>query len=192
MTTDKSVMPSLDQDEEGNLQIYIPRRNFGDFIQGLLSQPRSLGKSWKRFFDIDQNFIRHLHELLRQRVQSQQIASLASFQASIFFLDGRVITITSWDAFDSFIDNSDSVTTRSDIVWSYLVKFPSKPIPEKQTIAISFNTGVKDVDTTTRNDLIGRFIRWFILDDEGSAIAVKIEYTELTWGPIFCAIWKLI
>jgi hypothetical protein len=160
MTTGKSVIPSLDQDDEGNLQIYIPKRDFGDFIQGLLSQPRSTGARWRRFFDVDQNFVKHLHELIRQRVQSQQIASLASFQASIFFLDGRVQTITSWEAFDSFNDNSDSVTTRLNIVWSYLVKFPSKPVPEKQTIGISFNTGIRDVDTTTRNDLIGKFVRW--------------------------------
>ena len=183
MTSGKSVMPSLGHDEEGNLQIYIPKRDFGEFIQGLLSQPRSIRKRWTRLFDVDHAFIRHLNELIKQRVQSQQISSVVSFQASIYFFDGRVQVLPSWEAFDAFNDNSNSFTTRLEIIWSYLVKCPAKPIPEKQTISITMNTGIgNSTDSIKRNDIFVTFIRWFVLDEEDSEIAVRIEYTELTWG----------
>src|SRR5208337_1781537 len=143
MTDDNLAIPSLSQDDEGNLQIHIPKREFGDFIQGLLAQPRSVKKTEKKFFDIDHAFLKHLNEIVKQRVQSQQLAKLVSFQGSIYFSDGRVQTLTTWDAFDNFVDNSDSiVVTMLDVVWVYLVKFPTKLIPEKQSIGISIDTGI--------------------------------------------------
>src|SRR5271157_1363906 len=136
MNSNKLVIPSLAEDENGNLQIHIPRNDFGEFIQGLLAQPRTLRKTWKKYFNIDHDFIRHLNEVVKQRVHSQQISNVISFQSSIYFLDGRIQTVTSWDAFDKFRDNSDSIATKLDIIWGYLVKFPAKPIPEKQTTPI--------------------------------------------------------
>jgi hypothetical protein len=175
------MMPSFGRDGDGNLQIHIPERDFGEFIQGLLSQPRSIRRVWLRIFDVDFMFARHLNELLKQRVQSQQVSNMVSFQSSIHFLDGRVLTLTSWEAFDAFNDNSDSSTTKLELIWSYLVKFPGKAIPEKQTIAVRITTGGNS-ESGRRKDMVARFAKLFIIDDDNSGIGVRIDYTELTWG----------
>jgi hypothetical protein len=182
MTPSNSMMPFLGRDGEGNLQIHIPERDFGEFIQGLLSQPRSIRRVWPNIFDIDFMFVRHLHELIKQRVQSQQVSNIVSFQASIYFLDGRVQTLTSWEAFDAFSDNSDSSTTKLELAWAYLVKFPGKSIPEKQTISVRINTGVSSLESSKNRDIVARFARFFIVDDDDSGVGIKIDYTELTWG----------
>lgn len=44
MNSNRMIVPSLAQDDQGNLQIHIPKEDFGDFIQGLLAQPRTLRK----------------------------------------------------------------------------------------------------------------------------------------------------
>src|SRR5579863_7872825 len=106
MGSDRSTVPSLAQVDDGNIQIHVPRAEFGEFIQGLLSQPRSLQRTETRFFDIDHNFIRHLNEVIKQRVQTQQHAQLVSFASSIYFSDSRIQTLSSWEALDTFVDNS--------------------------------------------------------------------------------------
>lgn len=79
-------------------------------------------------------------------------------------------------------DNSDYVVAKAEIIWGYLVKFPSKPIPEKQTIVISIDAGLDNAEKATSQDIVKRITQMFILDNDNSEITIKVEYTELTWG----------
>jgi hypothetical protein len=79
--------------------------------------------------------------------------------------------------------NSDSVTAKIDLIWSYLVKFPGKPIPGKQTIAVTMDSGIDHAETIKLGDGgFSRVLRLFIFDNESSEISINIAYTEVTWG----------
>jgi hypothetical protein len=143
----------------------------------------------RNFFDIDHNFIRNLSEVIKQRVQAQQHAQLVSFGSSIYFSDNRIQTLSSWEALDNFVDNSDDRVTKIELIWNYLVKFPSKSIPEKQSIAVIFDTGQversiqdKSQDSVPIDTIFKKFIKTMVLDNYSSVVSTKIDYSELTWG----------
>jgi hypothetical protein len=115
-------------------------------------------------------------------VGSQQPAHLTSFQSSIYFSDDRIQTVTTWEAFDTFVDNSTSTVTGVDLVWVFLVQFPGRPTPEKESIAITIDTGrMKKKIQQIRNDSVTRYLAILLLDQDPE-IKVKIDYTEMTWG----------
>jgi hypothetical protein len=63
-----------------------------------------------------------------------------------------------------------------DLVWVFLVQFPGRPTPEKQSIAITIETGeTKRNMQKTRDDAV---VVWFANSEE---IKIKIYYIELTW-----------
>jgi hypothetical protein len=121
-------------DPEGNPQINIPKAALGEFLSGLLGQPRSTTKTLFQNFEIDHAFLCNLDTIINQRIVSHQEATLASFHAVIEFKGNRSEVVNSRDAFISFNDLSDSATRKVTMSWLYLVKFPQKSVPENKKL----------------------------------------------------------
>jgi hypothetical protein len=184
----KTQAPNIQKDHVPNGQLVIPvdKNRFGEFISSLLGEPRSTEKSYDEPFKIDKDFIRALSEVISQRVNTQQIASLASFKSKVFYEDGKVQTETSQDSFFDLNDFHTSRPIKIALSWTYLVQFPNVDFPQKQMISLSY-----DVDKNIANNSSQRRDRQGILSrialylgdiDLRPEIKVRIDYTEFTWG----------
>ena len=166
------------------LHIEIPKQQLGSFLSGLLGQPRRTEKVSSRVFSIDHSFLCNLDSILDQRITGQQRSNLTSFNATIVFADGRSQTETSRDTFRAFNDLSLSPTTGVTIVWTYLVWFPGRSVPEKQEISLSISSDVRKDRKREIGEDFRRALRdaLFDLEESRSAIRVRVSFTELTWG----------
>lgn len=166
----------LEGGEPESWQITIARRDFADFIKGLLGQPRSVEQEYQLTFKIDHDWISDLDHIIDQRITNQHDASLVDFSCKFFFADGQIYTVTTKDAFRNFGTKSDVLSNGIEIIWTYLVKFPGKTIPEKQEILFSAKT-----ESARRKDL-PKILAFDIPFPDPGLLRVKIMYTELTWG----------
>ncbi len=121
----------------GELTLRIPNRSLGEFISGLLGQKRTIRHRFEeRPFLAEQNWILNILEVVDQRL-SQNPHSLASFKASIYFSGGVVHSMESVDAFKAYSNMSNEETVGLSLSISYVVSFPDKEFPEKQSIEVN-------------------------------------------------------
>jgi hypothetical protein len=172
--TESITIRGDDNSDERAVVLSIPRRSFGDFIQGLLGEPRRIERKYKFRFVVDLNNIANLDAVVMQRVTQQHQARLIDFQARIYFENGTRKTLPSREALLSFGDNSYVKTIGISIVWIFLIQFPHSKIPEKQ--AIRFRA------FSRRRLEEERFNARFSDFDELSSMQIEIEHTEVTWG----------
>lgn len=183
--TDKLITvtggPEGDSDR---FQLDIPREQLGSFLSGLLGQPRRVEKIFVQTFSIDHTFLRNLDNIIHQRVTTQQRSTLTAFSAAVYFKDGRVQTETSQATFHSFNDISNIPATGVKLIWTYLVWFPGRGIPEKQEISVLISADEKGRAQQEIGNKTQRAVRdsVFLLTETMSRIKVAISYTELTWG----------
>ena len=184
MNDGKVTVSGNPNDGSDIFKIDIPRQELGVFLQSLLGQPRKIEKISNRQFKINHQFLINLDNIIDQRVTTQQKAHLTAFTATVHFDDHRSQTETSREAFRAFVDISTALTSGIDIVWTYLVWFPGREIPEKQEIAISISSSEADRrEREIGSNSIRRLRRSIIWPEEPtSRIRVIIHYTEVTWG----------
>lgn len=128
---------SLGPSEAGSeiVTLNIPRRDFGQFIQGLLGEPRTIERRYEHKFVIDQPWIQNLDAIIGQRC-SQNVSKLIEITAKIRLESGVTKTLNSRAALFAFSDISDSPTDAIDISWVFLIQFPTKKVPERQVIKL--------------------------------------------------------
>lgn len=182
MATDKLIVSQDAHHSTGDLQISIPREDLGSFLSSLLGQQRTIIKKADRFFLVDHRFLINIHHIIQQRINSQQKANLVSYLAIIHFSDNRTETISSAAGFEAFSDSSEWPTTKIEVSWTYLIQFPNKSIPEKQTISIVVDTGVIQSNNSKMLNRSLRVLASFLFDESESEIVIKLEYTEYSWG----------
>ena len=103
----------------GTLQISIPKDSLGTFLSGLLGQQRSIEKYIFSGFEIDHSFLCHLDSLIDQRIVTHQEASLVSLGGKVETKENRVHAFSSRSALKTFVELSNSPTTKAEITWVY-------------------------------------------------------------------------
>lgn len=157
----------------------IPRRDFGEFIQGLLGEPRTIEKEYEIAFAIDPAWIQNLDSVIGQRC-GQNVSKLIELQARVYLQSGVTKTINSRESLFTFSDVSNSPTVGIDITWVFLIQFPTKNVPERQSIKIRAFSNRYQSFPTGRIKVVGS--HFIFADDTISALEIRIEHTELTWG----------
>lgn len=152
----------------------------GEFITSLLGQQQSIERDLVEPFDIDHHWIVNLHETIDQRIKTQTNSTLISFSLIIYFENGLKRTFNSFEAFEIYNETKKIIPIGIKILWNYLVKFPSKDIPEKQQITFSAHI---HREKNKNRDIVEKFINKYILSNLGRyTINYQIDHTERTWG----------
>lgn len=165
--------------EENQRAIVIPvgDEDLGNFISGLLGQPQSIQKEIYGAFDVDHAWLMNAHHLLYQRIQQQNKASLVAFSAEILFEDGLSRRLTSFEAFQVYVEPKPIISNGVKLKWTYLVQFPNKSTPEKQEVSFLVSTDIR-----TTSDIEEIFPFRFHRRRGGGVMAYQIDHTERTWG----------
>jgi hypothetical protein len=152
-----------------------PPDQFRDFIAGLLGRAQTIETTIAGPFEVTKDSIENLYHLLEQRLSSQNEATLVQFTTRIVYDDNSSVLLNSLQDFLSYNEVKPLISVGLHLSWTYLIKFPNKPFPEKQLVLISFDTagrsvafqGVGAVQLSYR---------------EPNPITLRIEHTDRTWG----------
>lgn len=156
--------------QDSYLRLSIPKERFGEFIGGLLDQPIEISRSSYREFDIDTAWVEQTIYLLKQRITQQNVSEIVSFSGSVGFEKGEVVKFRDLDTFLGYVPSAAKCSISVEFRVSYLVEFPNKIIPEKQSISV----GASDRDL--KRDKGVRY------SYDAGHIWYRIECTERTWG----------
>jgi hypothetical protein len=163
--------------EEGYLLLPYSKDEFKEFISSLLGTPQAIKREFVGGFVVGTDDVRNIHQLISQRIQQQNDATLAKFDAQIVFNDGSSVELNSLGDLLVYNEVRPVVSRALHVRWDWLVKFQDKQVPEKQSIQLSF-AGF----STTRKRLISADDAPEMLVRRGGAISLRIEYTARTWG----------
>lgn len=176
MGNELNLKLSDDEREDQFVQVPIKRKDFGDFITGLLGQPETISDKKIGVFEARYEWLIHLHHLIDQRIKQQAKSSLVDFSAVFNYRNAPERKITTIEGFLNFNEAKIVTTKGIKIVWTYLVSFPNKATPEKQEITLTLLTDRTEIvhigatrvsrQTTSKNGII----------------AYAISHTERTWG----------
>ncbi len=165
------------------VSIPVSSKALAIFIGELLGQRRNTEKVFRGYsFSIDLNWLLNLHLIIDQRIASQNDGSLADFKATIYFDSGRIHNIYGFESFNTYRDISNEICTAVELAWTYLVRFPSKTLPEKQEInfKITVDEKYKERKLQSRHSFFKDYIR--IGADAGSFARTEIAFSDFTWG----------
>jgi hypothetical protein len=160
------------------ISLSFERRQLGEFITNLLGQRRRLSRSFDVLFTLTWTWLYNLDELIVQRVENQNEGSLVDFSFKVFLASGRTTHLTTRADFKSFRDISAFETVGIELVWTFLVKFPSPDVPEKQEIRFSAKTTNLDRGMARRK-LLSYFDN---LTFESEELLLEVYYSNITWG----------
>ncbi|WP_394209520.1 hypothetical protein [Enterovibrio calviensis] len=143
--------------------------DFTDFVSSLLGKGLTIEKNYSDKYEVDAISLQQLYFLICQRAE-QNAGKLVSFNSKLYFSDKSSISFNSPD--DLFSHNEiKKVETRSlSIEMCFLIHFPSRQAPEKQTISITFTPG-----------RVLRHRGEFLHVDE-SEVSLQIHHTEKSWA----------
>ncbi|KFZ38423.1 hypothetical protein HR45_02965 [Shewanella mangrovi] len=176
MNNDLSLLVSGNDDGNSYVQVPIKKKDFGDFITNLLGQPEKIRDSKSGTYEINFEWLIHIHHLLDQRINQQNYAELVDFSAVFKFESGTERKITTIGGFLNFNEAKMVCTKSVEITWTYLVNFPNKAAPEKQEITLELITELAEVVTVGRSSVIRNAI------SGKGIISYVISHTERTWG----------
>ncbi|MEZ8230871.1 hypothetical protein AB6C58_19055 [Vibrio splendidus] len=179
-----NMFPALEpeHDDNGNTVITIPvkKGDLGHFISDLLGQKQSLERNYRVDFSADHSWFMNLHEMIYQRISQQSESHLINFTAVIYFEGGLKRSITSFEAFQGYVETKNQRTTGIKIVWEYLVHFPKKSHPEKQQISLT--ASLANSKSSSSSNSIDKLAQSIAYRGGKSLINVQIDHTERTWG----------
>lgn len=176
----------VDRDSDDNVSVVLPlrKKDLGNFISNLLGQQQSISREVTSRFDIDHAWLVNLHELLQQRIKQQADSTLIDFVALIHFESGLKRTITTADSFKAYAETKKDDVVAVTLLWSYLVKFPGRPFPDKQEI--SFHARVRREERyrleSKKNFFVSFIIGSIHSESDSSFITYEVSHTERTWG----------
>ena len=143
--------------------------DFTDFVSSLLGKGLTIEKNYSDKYEVDAISLKQLYFLITQRAE-QNAGKLVSFNSKLYFSDRSSISFNSPD--DLFSHNEiKKVQTRSmSMEMCFLIHFPSRQAPEKQTISITFTPG-----------RVLRHRGGYVHVDE-SEVSLQIHHTEKSWA----------
>lgn len=144
---------------------------FGEFISGLLGRKQTIEGSEQGTFEIEQRDIINTFNLIHQRVEAQNTASLAAFSLKVIYNNGNSVTHNTIPSFESHHPIEPCHPIEVVLHLTYLVEFKGSTVPEKQSIEVSF--------TCYSHPWKDPRPRRYVME---GAIEYRIEYTERTWG----------
>src|SRR5260370_7953108 len=74
----------------------------GAFVSGLLGKPQTMSRSMRGPFQVRRADIEDLHELIEQRLSSQNNASLVGFSAKIVYQDASSVLLNAFFQFKTY------------------------------------------------------------------------------------------
>ncbi len=175
----KSIGSSDNTDTKNDyklLKIPIKNRDLGAFISSLLGQPQSIQRELSGTFDIDHAWFMNTHHLIEQRIQQQHEASFVDFSAVIFFENGLSRKLNTIQAFESYNEPKERISNGVKLKWTYLLKFPTKDLPERQEITLFVVTKIPE-EIYKIYPFVSKSMR-----HSKSIISYQIDHTERTWG----------
>ncbi|MDN4039910.1 hypothetical protein [Massilia sp. YIM B02443] len=158
-----------------SMELPIDKKTLGEFISGLLGQPQSIGKRFEDAFSVDHDWFIHFFSLILQRIQQQNSPEPLAFEARILYKDQLQRKITSWQAFQHFSETQNIVSIAVQFNLALLIHFPSKELPERQELIITF-------DSTRGRRFTGMFEGFLGASTPLGIIDVEIRHTERTWA----------
>ena len=161
------------------IAIHLPRQKFGEFIKNLLGQPYEISRNISGQFDVTQDGVNQIINLLQQRVLGQHRAHLVEFRGILFVEQGLEKKYTDIDAFFNFVQTGGDITKGVSVSLTYLVYFGDEDLPEKQNILFKIGSDHSKIRR------VGN-VRFMYSDDSyenwESTIHYRIESTKRSWG----------
>jgi hypothetical protein len=128
---------------------------------------------------VDWTWLRDLDQLVMQRVEHQNEGKLVDFSFKLLLSNGRITHITARSDFAGFRDLSNVESVGVELVWTFLVKFPTSRNPEKQEIRFVSKTAELDDHKMGKKGPL-HFIDKLAIESE--EMTVDIFYSNVTWG----------
>ena len=153
---------------------------FGDFVSGLLGKPQTIEKAIHEVFEVTHDAIANTFHLVKQRIDSQNEATLIQFTVRIEYDDNSSVLLNSLQDFLAYSEVRPIASVGVALSWVYLVKFKNRNVPEKQEIDLSFRTG-DEVGTIVAED-DGMFRIQISIRRSVSGVFLRIRHTDRTWG----------
>lgn len=168
-----------ESDDAGFLALPFDKAQFTDFLRGLLGAPQTIERRFRQSFALTTLHLKNLHEALLIRVDQQNVGQLVAFKATISFGDGSSVSLMTPESLFVYEETKPIESNGVTIVWTFLVQFPNKSIPEKQSVTFSAMG-----TTPTEGSLNWAFkrIEGHFVWDESTSISIRVEHTERTWG----------
>ncbi|WP_162914543.1 hypothetical protein [Desertibaculum subflavum] len=161
-----------------SIVLSVERDSFAEFISSVLGKPQTIGRTFSGQFDLKREDIENFFYLVDHRVREQNTASIVSTAFTISYNNGSSITLNSVKEFSSYSETKPIMVIGVSISLAYLVSFPDRKHPEKQTIDVNFFAG------PDRGD-------FFVSDGDGfpfpttmgsGIVALRIAHTARSWG----------
>jgi hypothetical protein len=164
------------------VSIPVSGRALANFLVDLLGQRRSTERIFRGDrFTVDHNWLINLHLILDQRIVSQNEGQLVSFKANIYYDNGRISNVFTYDGFSAYRDISSDVCVGVEMSWMYLIKFPGKELPEKQEVNFAISVDEKYKERKLQQKY--KFSEYVTLGaDQQSIIRINISYSDYSWG----------
>jgi hypothetical protein len=155
---------------------------FGDFVSGLLGKPQTIEKSIRGVFEFTHDAVANTFHLVKQRIDSQNEATLIQFTIRIEYDDNSSVLLNSLQDFLTYSEVRQIASVGVALSWVYLVKFKNSNVPEKQEIYLSFRTGDDDEVGNIFAEDDGVFIIQSSRRRSLSGVFLRIRHTDRTWG----------
>lgn len=157
--------------DDGEIVIRCPRKDFGDFLSGLLAQPQTIRKTHSGIFTIDINWLQNLETIVFQRIVVQNGGRFVSSSVDVYCSKGLSRNFSSVDAYKMHHETRPVHTVGFRTSWSFLVKFPGRNVEEKQTVSI-YAHSISPEHYEKRSSTF----------PEPGVFRILVEHTERTWG----------
>ncbi len=144
--------------------------DFADFISGLLGKPQTIERLFHGEYAIRKDDIESTYRLIEQRISQQDLANLIQFTLSTQYSDDSKVVHKSLADFLLYRELKPVRTVSVLMEWIYLIQFPDRKTPERQTIGVRFNAvDERDPDRRPRVVL-------------SNSIEFYINHTARTWA----------
>lgn len=166
------MQPSSSNTPSTALVLPVPNEQLGNFISRLLGSPQVIERRIGGSFEITSDDIINLHQILSQRIFSQNRGTEIECNLKIEYLDGSSVELKGVDQFISYAEVRSIISTGVTMSIGYLLHFEGHGAPERQQIDISMRTsefGEFDIGVPLISSNRGRFF-------------YRIQHTQRTWG----------
>jgi hypothetical protein len=150
---------------------------FADFVSGLLGAPQTIERRIFEPFEIRREDVENTFHVVNQRITQQNQASLMQFTAKIYYDDNSSVLLASLQDLLHYNEVRPLVSVGIHLTWSYLVKFPDRPAPEKQQIDITFRA--RREEDLSSDEIVISHPRIAL---RTSSIHIRIAHTARSWG----------
>jgi len=120
--------------------IPIKKEKMGQFVLSLLGQPQSIERETLGIFNVNLEWLINLHNIINQRIVSQNESTLANFSVEISFYNDSKRILHTVEELERYNEVKRVTTKEVKLTWTYIVKFPSSELPERQSISIFIST----------------------------------------------------